>query len=215
LNNNGISNKLCFGLRDSLKEYSVNNRIMLWSIRAPVDSFEVKDIINHSALFPSTEIIIKETEPIPQYLFINGQSYQIDALLPDLNPLISQIADINSDGNDELLSLAGNILNFYSLARATSVFDDSSLPLTFFLEGNYPNPFNAQTIIKYSIAEKLQVRLEIFDLLGRQIENIDDGEKAPGRYQITWDASAMPSGIYFYRLNAGNENKTGRMVLLK
>jgi hypothetical protein len=89
------------------------------------------------------------------------------------------------------------------------------LPDEYLTVSNYPNPFNAQTIIKYNLPRQCDLALEIFDILGRKIESIEKSNQSAGLGQIIWDASSEPSGVYFYRLSAGNEQKTGRMVLLK
>jgi hypothetical protein len=66
-----------------------------------------------------------------------------------------------------------------------------------------------------NLPQKCDIALEIYDILGRKVESIEQPNQPAGLGQITWDASGEPSGVYFYRLSAGNEQKTGRMVLLK
>jgi len=88
-------------------------------------------------------------------------------------------------------------------------------PLTFALEQNYPNPFNLTTNVEFQLAEEKFVSLKVFDLLGREAATLVAEERKPGRYKITWDASRLPSGVYFYRLQAGAFVETKKMVLLK
>ena len=83
------------------------------------------------------------------------------------------------------------------------------------LGGNYPNPFNAQTSISYNLGAETDVTLEIFDVLGRQIETIVNETQAPGPHAVAWDASHVSSGMYFYRLQAGDYSATKRMTILK
>jgi serine protease len=96
-----------------------------------------------------------------------------------------------------------------------SVSSDASPPLTFSLAQNYPNPFNPTTNVEFQIAKRSHVSLKVFDLLGRGVATLADEERSPGSYKVTWDASNLPSGIYFYRLEAGGFVETRKMVLLK
>jgi hypothetical protein len=89
------------------------------------------------------------------------------------------------------------------------------LPGEYLTIGNYPNPFNGQTIIKYNLPQASDIKLQIYDILGREIESFGKPNQPAGVGQITWDASGEPSGVYFYRLSAGIDQKTGRMVLMK
>jgi hypothetical protein len=76
----------------------------------------------------------------------------------------------------------------------------TSIPAEYSLSQNYPNPFNSVTKIKFSIPRNSDVRLEIYDMLGRQVELLVNREYNPGFYEIAFDAKELPSGIYFYRL---------------
>lgn len=98
----------------------------------------------------------------------------------------------------------------------------STLPTGFILYQNYPNPFNLKTKIKFvippsplSLGEALGVRLVIYDILGKEIKTLINEYKSAGRYEIEFNASHLPSSVYFYRLTAGNLNQTKSMVLLK
>jgi hypothetical protein len=98
----------------------------------------------------------------------------------------------------------------------TGIFEDMpSIPGNFMLLQNYPNPFNAQTTIKFVLPESQDVQLTIYDLLGRRVETIIDEFSNAGVHSVTYDASALPSGVYFYRLRAGDTAETKRMVLLR
>jgi hypothetical protein len=92
---------------------------------------------------------------------------------------------------------------------------DTPIPQMFSLSQNYPNPFNAATIIRYSLPEPAEVKIEIFDILGRKVETLIEGEQPAGYHQIVWDASNNSSGMYFYRIEAGEYSDTRKMVLIK
>jgi len=96
-------------------------------------------------------------------------------------------------------------------------------PTAFKLEQNYPNPFNPVTTIKYSIpnfgvqtSSSLQnVVLKVYDILGREVTTLVNELKAPGNDEITFDGSKLASGIYFYKLQAGDFKQIKQMVLMK
>ena len=92
---------------------------------------------------------------------------------------------------------------------------DVTVPLEFALDQNYPNPFNPSTTISYSIPVKSRVTLKIFNALGKEIITLVNEEKSEGNYDVKFDASGIPSGIYFYKLNAGEFSSTKKMILLK
>jgi hypothetical protein len=83
------------------------------------------------------------------------------------------------------------------------------------LLGNYPNPFNPKTEIKFQISEYGWVKLTVFDLLGREVATLVDGFTEPGYHQVTFDASDLASGLYIYRVTAGSFTSTKRMLLIK
>ena len=97
----------------------------------------------------------------------------------------------------------------------TGVEENHILPSHLSLSQNFPNPFNARTTIQYSLPEKSMVSIGIFDILGRKIETLAEGMKLAGEHQATWDASGQSSGIYFYRIKAGDKIETKKMVLVK
>jgi len=93
--------------------------------------------------------------------------------------------------------------------QVTEVIEDYSL------EQNYPNPFNPSTEIEFLISEAGQTTLKVFDILGNEVSVLVNEQKATGKYKVTFDASNLPSGVYFYTLQAGNYLNTKKMVLLK
>ena len=97
------------------------------------------------------------------------------------------------------------------------------MPNKFSLYQNYPNPFNPVTKIKFDIPEfplskgglKGVVTLKIYDILGKEIQTLVNEQLQPGSYEVTFDGSNLPSGIYFYKLTSGNFSATKKLVLLK
>ena len=91
----------------------------------------------------------------------------------------------------------------------------NSVPASFMLFQNYPNPFNPTTMIGYDVPERSEVTLAVYDVLGRCVGELVNGEKLPGHYEVTFDASRLPSGVYLYRLQAGSFSETKKLVLVK
>jgi hypothetical protein len=85
----------------------------------------------------------------------------------------------------------------------------------FRLIGNYPNPFNPTTTITYELSAASDVRLEVYDILGRHVQTLAYGHQAAGHHTATFDANGLASGMYLYRLQAGNQSQTKRMLLIK
>jgi photosystem II stability/assembly factor-like uncharacterized protein len=83
------------------------------------------------------------------------------------------------------------------------------------LEQNYPNPFNPTTTIKYNIAKPDLVKISVYNTLGQKIKELVNEVKTPGNYRISFNASSIASGIYFYRITAGNYTQTKKMILVK
>jgi len=95
------------------------------------------------------------------------------------------------------------------------VAGDNQFPLSFSLFQNYPNPFNPETVIRYGIPERTHVRLEVFNLLGQGVLLLSDGLQERGYHSVVLDAGGMPSGVYFYRIQAGSFGETRKLMLLK
>ena len=91
----------------------------------------------------------------------------------------------------------------------------SGIPNTFSLEQNYPNPFNPATKIGFAIPQGGFVMLKIYDMLGREVEQLVNSEMKPGSYTVTFDASKYSTGIYFYKLISGSFTQTKKMMLVK
>jgi len=92
---------------------------------------------------------------------------------------------------------------------------DASLPKEFALYANYPNPFNPSTNIEYDLPAAVPVRLTVFNTLGQRVAVLLDEDQAAGRYRIVWSADQFASGVYFYRIEAGDFSKTAKMMLVK
>ena len=91
----------------------------------------------------------------------------------------------------------------------------TSLPVKFYLEQNYPNPFNPRTIINYEIGITNFVSLKIYNAIGKEVVDLVSENQNAGSYEVEFNGEGMPSGIYFYKINAGGFTDVKRMILIK
>jgi hypothetical protein len=98
---------------------------------------------------------------------------------------------------------------------AVSEKKEEVIPSTYELEQNYPNPFNPSTTIAFALPKPSEVTLKIFDASGREVATLVEGKLPAGRHEVVLDASPFSSGVYFYRLQAGEFSRTRRLMLVK
>jgi hypothetical protein len=119
-----------------------------------------------------------------------------------------------NNGVLQVLTFNENMLHINGLFIGP-VQEQPALAVDFRLSQNYPNPFNAQTLIKYDLPKTANVTIDIYDLLGRKVETFDKGTQAAGQHQVIWDGGKYSSGMYFYKLTAGEESFVRKAVLIK
>lgn len=116
-------------------------------------------------------------------------------------------------------NFSGSGLDYYTLRYSLVPFlgtpVPNRVPENFALAQNFPNPFNPATTIKFDIAKTSLVNLTVFDISGKEIEVLANRTMNPGSYSLNWDANKFSSGIYFYRLTAGDFVQTKKMMLIK
>jgi hypothetical protein len=142
---------------------------------------------------------------------------------------VRPIPDINGDafpdiiaGQQMLNSIGGKVLLLSGGKLQSSAIDDPefALPENYFHLLNYPNPFNAATLVSYDLAQAAEVKLEVYNVVGQRVDLIFRGYQETGKHAIRWDASiAVPgglsSGLYLLRITAGERNVTRKMTILK
>jgi len=106
-------------------------------------------------------------------------------------------------------------LTFKTQSQPTSVEDYSNIPQRFELYQNYPNPFNPETIIRFDLPENQFVSLKVYDLHGREVNKLVNNFLKAGSHEIKFDASNLPSGIYFYQIVTPKFTNTKKMILVK
>lgn len=107
-------------------------------------------------------------------------------------------------------------LGVFTVAGPTGVVGDANdaFPCRYELAQNFPNPCNPTTVLSLQVPVASDVKLSVFDLLGREVVVLVDGRRGPGRYAVTFDGSSLASGVYLYRLSAGAFTQTKSLVLL-
>nr|HMT13088.1 T9SS type A sorting domain-containing protein [Ignavibacteria bacterium] len=112
-------------------------------------------------------------------------------------------------------ALSANYIAVYKVKPIGIAQISNETPDSYKLSQNFPNPFNPSTTITFSIPEAQFTELEIFDITGRSFGKLLSTKLNPGQYEVKWDASNQPSGVYFYRLHSGKFSITKKMVLIK
>jgi hypothetical protein len=202
-----------------------NGTITGWEIAASVDSNEA------GAGTASWEIKIPLANIGSGFTPVDGMRMPFNLLVNTVDSTRTDRGEVltvgcveSSPGDDTLLlptnpyywdrpNTWGQII--ISSVNLVSVDKDDQIPDKFNLSQNYPNPFNPTTSIRYSVAQSGLVKLVVYDILGRQVKTLVNEIKNAGTYDVPFDASALTSGVYFYRIAIGNFIQTKRMVLVK
>jgi hypothetical protein len=139
-----------------------------------------------------------------------GTSYQIFSTLGQ--PIVGKVTNTSYT----LESGVGHIVYGIRWTDVRIQIDyESSLPRDFRLDQNYPNPFNPATTIRFALPKQVPVSLTVYNLLGQSVSTLVESTLPPGEYQITLNATNLPTGIYLYRLRAGTFSQSRKLVLLK
>ncbi len=139
----------------------------------------------------------------------NGSSWMYDGL----DSII--VTALNSFGDSTYALTDGEGAFYVGKSPATKVISKSATPSSFALYQNYPNPFNPTTRIGFTFPVRSRVVVEVFDVLGRKIQTLINGEMEAGEHVVAFDGTPFASGIYFYRIRAGNFISVKKLVLLK
>ncbi|MEX0845385.1 MAG: T9SS type A sorting domain-containing protein [Balneolaceae bacterium] len=141
----------------------------------------------------------------------------IDTLRPSIHNVLT--ADFNNDGFPDVLAGIGGEkkIAIYpnQLMGVNTEYPGAETPSVFSLAQNYPNPFNPTTMISFNLPVNSEVRLEVFDLLGRKVATLVDERMQAGSHEIQFNAQNLSSGVYFYQLKTELTSLTKKMLLLK
>ncbi len=152
------------------------------------------------------------------YVYLYSQKFDsAKTVLSDIPALYANNKDVLLANwlLDRAAGSSSNQIIKQGTSQLASMQDNNTAPSKFQVMQNYPNPFNPSTIIHYEIPNDGLVTLRIYDELGREVKTLVNQYESKGRYDINFNASNLASGIYFYRLNAGNYSAIKKMILLK
>jgi len=163
-----------------------------------------------SAIFKEGGAWTRDASKIIVAALINGVQ-GIYAIATDGSHGIGLVQTAAGDPIDFVGSVTGNVN-----AQLTDIHEEGKgIPSRFELLQNYPNPFNPATTIEYGLPSASRVELRLYDILGREVATLVNEVQTPGYHTVRFDASGLASGVYFYRLRAGEFTQTKRMLLLR
>jgi subtilisin family serine protease len=188
---------------------------------------------------PMPDSLSPTTSSLPYHMILSTTSGRFVSVSPTTGDTLASgesrdhIIRVNTAGLDETDTYTASIritssdtlnsvftvpitLNFTMLSTPQPTTESGGMvPKEFALAQNYPNPFNPSTIISYQLPSASDVRLELYDVLGRKISTLVNARQSAGYYNYTLNAANLATGIYFYRLQAGNFVQTKKMLLVK
>ena len=124
-------------------------------------------------------------------------------------------SSVNFISTNASITVTSPTITISDVCPLTSVPSESSVPLQFKLLQNYPNPFNSTTTIPFLLPQRTNVTLKVYDVFGREIATLINKEFDAGEHSIQFNANDLPTGVYFYRLQAGNFVEQKKMILIK
>ncbi len=179
---------------------------------------------NRNQVYPDVQIEVfaqrfnNEGTPIGPDFSVSGNSTLPYEYTPDVklfdNKIYSTWAERDRFDVGTGVDIWANVLDWNN---PVGIKNDNikAIPTVFSLDQNYPNPFNPTTAIGYQLSVVSQVDLNIYNVLGQKVATLVSKLQAPGQYQISWDASGFPSGLYFYQIRTGKHSEERKMMLLR
>ena len=149
-----------------------------------------------------------------------GKESDIKALSLAVEEIVKNTPLATSENPPGLIISKEFIKAFSEISAVTDEHTAAESPQLFTLHSNVPNPFNPSTVIGYKLHRPFWVSFRVYDLLGREVAVLDEGEKSAGRHEAVWNGRnttgiPAPSGVYLYRLESGGQAETGKMTLLR
>lgn len=180
-------------------------------------------------LIPQAVTMVELLQPAIRNLLDGDGQQPITA--GQINAIQTFLTNLSSAGNTNIqqivaeeLQRLGPLEKYIGMPVSDVIFqtmvtdvedDQSSIPSEFNLAQNYPNPFNPATSIQYQVSSNSQVLLKVYDLLGREVATLVNEQKPVGIYEVRFDATGLSSGVYYYKITAGDYSETKKMVLLR
>jgi hypothetical protein len=160
-------------------------------------------------------------------IITNLDTSPADALFLGSNPFVLPVMDNGTSNiflsNNSYITLPVQLtnlnqgINIFADESPESVSNDYNTPITFSLNQNYPNPFNPSTTIKYSVPNNTYVTLKVYDICGKEVAALVNSQKSTGNYSVIFNTNVynLSSGIYFYKLTAGNKVAIKKLIFIK
>ena len=178
------------------------------------DGMLMRAIQDHYGFLESVKLAINAGMDI---LLYSGNIYEQKPVVPRI---IDFVEDQVNQGNIDRQTIEESYARIMQVKQdqlptsAHDLADGSDVPADYHL-GNYPNPFNPATRITFELPRQAQVRLTVYDIQGRRIRELANGVYGAGRHDVTFDAGGLASGVYIYRLHAGDRQITRKMLLMR
>jgi photosystem II stability/assembly factor-like uncharacterized protein len=179
-----------------------------WSAASPNGSEVVRGIVGAD----SRIWYIREIDSNIYYSSNNGSSWSVQFVTPD-HVGFRHITKARTGNYMWAADISGNVFRYEITTGITQ--PGNEVPPGFLLKQNYPNPFNPETKIAYSLPEAADVKLKIYNSLGKEIALLVNEAQERGSYEVKWNAASFESGVYFYRIEAGEYMETKKMLLVK
>lgn len=167
------------------------------------DTLRITKIVSPNNRFAFTPATMDILPSGSAYLFVNFTPHDTSTQSGFI------IITDNAPGSPDSLVVSGQG------AVQTAVKNVSDVPTAFAIGQNYPNPFNPTTRIDYFVSRTIFVSIKVYDVLGRNVAQLVNEVKRPGRYSISYDGTMLPSGVYFYSMSTGTFHRVKKMVLMK
>ncbi len=195
--------QVCLRLFSNGKIKCVPVMLLIFAALATQEA-KAQDLVLRDITISTTESFSASNSIIagPNFTITSSGDVTLNAPTVSLNPLVFVIE-------------GGKFIVFSQTTVVNVKPEEPVIPDEFVVHQNYPNPFNPSTTIRYELPSRSHVVLKILNLLGQELATLVDEEKAVGKYEVSWDASRMASGLYFYRLQAGEFVETKTLMLLK
>ena len=205
-----------------LTNYVIDNRLKIrleWSVQISINSLPYLkyDRLN---IIPERRILSYGSHSVNGNItnLLNNAGDGSTRLRPGQQLDLTFLREPVPDSVTEIMLL--KVVGLYYTLGKENLSQNGPLPESFSLEQNYPNPFNLSTTIRFGIPEASHVKLEVYNLLGQHVTTLKDGNLEPGYHTVFWDGndknrSEVASGVYFFRLNAGEFTFSKKMMLIK
>lgn len=183
-------------------------------------SEEIKGDFNGDSVYSVVSYTVDKSEIIVEVR--NGRTGEIEYSInlesnPDSGVKGVFIGDVDDDGLDEFVLhyKMNSVVYEYSSPVSGIQSMNQPIPREIKLEPNYPNPFNPSTMIRFTLPRVSQVKIEIYNILGQRVELLVDQQMTAGTHEVEFTAHNLSSGLYYYRIEAGEFQDVKKMILLK